>query len=215
MDMPADHEPVDETLLHQLKRCSPSAIADTKHEGVQTLASTIEPVHSDCVFAGMVRTVTLDPSELWAPVQTLDTARENEVIVVDASDSVNEAIWGELLSTYAIATGVQGVVTNGAVRDISGIRAIGFPVFARTVTPRGPSGSEEAERNVRVTVGGASIAPGDVLVGDESGVVAIEREAIEAVTSAANVIARTEGKVGKLIDEGTSLERAFEDAGMG
>ena len=213
--MAPDTEPVDRTVLDQLKQCSTSAIADTKHDSVQTLASAIEPVHTDCAFAGTVRTVSLDPSALWAPVQTLDTALEDEVVVVDADDSVNEAIWGELLSTFATTTGVTGMVTNGAVRDVSGIRDIGFPVFARAVTPRGPSGREEAERNVRVTVGGAPIGPGDVVVGDESGVVVIEREAVEDVASAAEVVAETEREVDRLIGEGRSLEQAFEDAGMG
>lgn len=213
--MATNNEPIDGNVLDRLERYSTSAIADTKHESVTTLAPAIEPVHSDCTFAGTVRTVTLDPSALWAPVRTLDTAFEDEVIVADTNDGVDEAVWGELLSTHANATGVRGVVTNGAVRDVSGIRDLGFPVFARGVTPRGPSGSEEVERNVRVTVGGAPIAPGDVLVGDESGVVAIERDAVEEVTSAAEAVVRTEREVVRLIEEGNSLERAFEDAGMG
>ncbi|WP_245634148.1 RraA family protein [Halalkalicoccus paucihalophilus] len=125
-----------------------------------------------------------------------------------------EAVWGELLSTYARSTGVRGVVINGAVRDVAGVRNLGFPVFARTVTPRGPSGRKEVERNVPVTIGGVSIDPGDVLVGDESGVVAIDRDAVEDVTSAAETIAQTEREVGQLIDEGRALEEAFEDAGM-
>lgn len=212
--MSTDSDRIDSTILDRLEQCSPSAVADTKHESVETLASTIKPIHSDCTFAGTVRTVVLDPTALWAPVQTLDTALEDEVIVVDTNDGVAEAVWGELLSTYARATGVRGVVTNGAVRDVAGVRDLGFPVFARTVTPRGPSGRNEVERNVQVTVGGASIDPGDVLVGDESGVIAIDRDAVEDVTSAAETVAQTERDVDQLIDEGRSLERAFEDAGM-
>lgn len=215
MDMSTDPEPLESELLDRLERCSTAAIADTNHEGVRTLAPAIEPVHSDCAFAGTVRTVVLDPAALWAPVQTLDTALEDEVVVVDADDSVDEAIWGELLSTYATECGVRGMVTNGSVRDASGIRDIGFPVFARAVTPRGPSGGEEAGRNVQVTVGGASIDPGDVLVGDESGVVVIECDVVEEVAEAADAVARKEREVDRLIGEGKSLQRAFEDAGMG
>lgn len=111
---------------------------------METLDSAIKPVHRDCTFAGIVRTVVLDPSALWVPVQTLDTALEDEVVVVDTNDSVNEAVWGELLSTYATAIGTRGMVTNGAVRDVAGIRDIRFPVFARTVPPRGPSGTSKS-----------------------------------------------------------------------
>jgi 4-hydroxy-4-methyl-2-oxoglutarate aldolase len=212
--MSTDSDRINPTILNRLEQCSPSAVADTKHESVDTLTAMIKPIHSDCTFAGTVRTVVLDPSALWAPVQTLDTALEDEVIVVDTNDNSEEAVWGELLSTYARSTGVRGVVTNGAVRDVAGVRDLGFPVFARTVTPRGPSGRKEVERNVPVTIGGVSINPGDVLVGDESGVVAIDRDAVEDVTSAAEIIAQTEREVGQLIDEGRALEEAFEDAGM-
>ena len=213
--MATDKDPVDSATLDGLKRCSTSAIADTKRESVRALAPDIEPVHSDCAFAGTVRTVTLDPSALWAPVATLDAAREGDVVVVDTEETVDEAVWGELLSTYAAAAGVRGMVTNGAVRDVAGIRDVGFPVFARAVTPRGPSGSEERERDVRVTVGDASISPGDVLVGDESGVVAVERDAVAEVAAAAAEIAETEREVERLIGEGRSLEGAFEEAEMG
>lgn len=213
--MPTDPEAIDTAVLNRLRRCSTSAIADTKHESVNSLSSAIEPVHADRAFVGTVRTVTLDPDALWAPVQTLDTALDGEVVVVDADDGVDEAIWGELLSTYADTVGVRGMVTNGAVRDVDGIRDVGFPVFARAVTPRGPSGSEEVERNVQVTVGGVLISPGDVLVGDESGVVVIERDAAAEVASRAEEIVETEREVDRLIGEGASLERAFEDAGMG
>jgi len=201
-------------VLDRLQNCTPPAIADAKHEGVQVLSGEIEPVHTDCAFAGTARTVTLDPSSLWAPAGALDSAREDEVVVVDADDRVDEAVWGELLSEHAVRTGVRAVVTNGAVRDVAGMRDAGFPAFARTVTPRGPSGREVADRNARVTVGGASIDPGDVLVGDETGVVVIDRDAVEEVASAAEDVAEAEGEVERLIDEGASLMEALDDAGI-
>lgn len=72
-----------------------------------------------------------------------------------------------------------------------------------------------AERNVQVAVGGISIDPGDVLIGDEFGVVAIDRDAVKDVTSAAERVAQTEHEVDRFIDEGRSLEQPFEDAGIG
>lgn len=212
--MATDVEPVDSELLDRLTRVSPAAIADTKHESVSVLAPAIEPIYAGEGFAGPARTVVIDPTACWPPVGTLDTAREDEVVVVDIDDSVEEAVWGELLSTYASKAGVSGVVTNGAVRDVDGIRDLGFPVFARALTPRGPSGTEEVDRNVPVTVGDAPIDPGDVVVADESGVVVIDRDAVEDVTAAAEAVAETERDVESLIHEGLSLERALEEAGM-
>lgn len=211
--MTEDAKPVDSTVLDRLERCSTAAISDTKHESVTTLGSGVEPVCTDGVVAGPVRTVTLDPTALSAPARTLDAASEDEIIVVDAG-STTEAVWGELLSTYAGEVGVRGLVTNGAVRDVGEVRDLGFPIFARAVTPRGPSGSEEAAQNEQVTVGGALIAPGDVVVGDVTGVVVIEHNAVEAVAAAAEAIAETEREVDRLIGEGRSLQQAFEDAGL-
>lgn len=212
--MTEEMDPSKEDLFDQLKSLSTSAIADTKHDGVTVIAPSVQPVHTACAVVGTARTVQLDAEALWAPVETLDEASEGEVIVVDTDECVDEAVWGELLSTYATATGVTGMVTNGAVRDVAGIREIGFPSFALARTPRGPSGSEEAETNVQVTVGDARIEPGDVIVGDESGVVVIERSAVDEVVPAAENIAEMEREVERLINEGKSLGMAFERAGM-
>ena len=203
-----------EDMLGRLEQLSTPAVADTKHGGVGVLHPTIEPIHDRCAFAGIARTVAIDPSAIWAPVQTLDSASSGEVIVVDVGDCVDEAVWGELLSQYAVANGVVGVVTNGAVRDISSVRDTGFPAFARASTPSGPSGSEEVGTNEPVTVGEVLIHPGDFLLGDESGVVVIDSEAIEKVLIEAETIAETEREVERLIGESDSLEGAFETAGM-
>lgn len=65
-------EPIDREVRNQLEKCSTSAIADTKHEGVKTLSSAIKPVHTDCTFAGTVRTVTLYQSESSSYLRIID-----------------------------------------------------------------------------------------------------------------------------------------------
>lgn len=212
--MTTGDDPPSEALIDRLEQLSTPVIADTKHEGVDVLSPAIEPIHHTCEVVGTARTVRLDPAMLCAPVQTLEEARKDEVVVVDTGDCVEEAIWGELLSTYASTIGVVGLVTDGAVRDIAGIRDLGFPTFARARTPRGPSGNEETSRNVGVTVGGAPIEPGDVIVGDETGVVVLERDGVDEIVQAAESIHGTEREVKRRIDDGESLERAFTAAGM-
>ena len=208
--MTSNTAPVDEVLLERFKRLSSGEIADTKLDTVTVLRPDIGALHTDCSVVGPVRTAMLDPSALCAPVGTLEDADEGEVVVIDADGCVDEAVWGDLLSAYATKRGVEGVVTNGAIRDVSGIRDLGFPAFARELTPRGPTGSgEEAERNVPVTVGGASIQPGDILVGDETGIVVIERDAAEDVLAAAEDIAEMERSVREHIDDGGALEDAL------
>ena len=207
--MTTGSDTIDESVVERFEHVSSGEVADTKLDAVSVLGPDIDPVHTDCEVVGTARTVTLDPSALCAPVTTLEKAHEGEVIVVDADDRIDEAVWGELLSRYAAATGVRGVITNGAIRDVTGIRDLGFPTFAKGRTPRGPSGSEPAERAVPVTVGGSSIEPGDILVGDETGVVVVKRDDATDVIEAAEEVAETEQGVRQKLDEGETLENAL------
>lgn len=207
--MTEDIPPIDDELLERSERLSSGEIADTKLDSVTVLRADIGALHTDCSVVGPVRTAMLDPSALCAPVGTLEDADEGEVVVIDTDGCIDEAVWGDLLSAYAIERGVGGIVTNGAMRDVSGVRELGFPAFARELTPRGPTGSEEAERNVPVTVGGASIQPGDILVGDETGVVVIERDAAEDVLAAAEDVAEMERDIREHVDGGGALEDAL------
>lgn len=70
--MSRTNEPINREVLDQLEKYSTSAIANTKHEGVKTLSSAIKPVHTDCTFAGTVRTVTLDQSESSSYLRRID-----------------------------------------------------------------------------------------------------------------------------------------------
>jgi regulator of RNase E activity RraA len=203
--------PLQEESIDRLARLSPAALSDANDDGVQVL-QRVDAVHANCTLVGTARTVRLDPDGLVAPIETLGRARSGEVIVIDAGD-VSEAVWGELLSTYAERNGVVGVVTNGAVRDVSRIRERSFPVFARAHTPRGPSGSEEDESDVPVTVDGVDIEPGDVLVGDEDGVAVVRRDVLEEAIEAAERVEADERAVRERIERGDDADRAFEPLG--
>lgn len=211
--MSADVKPLDEETITRLRQLSTSVVADTKHASVHVLTPTVEPAHVEDTVVGPARTVELDPEAIWPPIQTLDTAREGDIIVVDVDDCVHEAVWGELLSTYAVTTGVEGMVTNGAIRDIGGIRDVGFSVFAQARTPRGPSGSEETARNRPIRIGETQIESGDVVMGDETGVVVIERNCVGDVITAAESVAEKEHRVEQQITEGELLGEAFGEMG--
>ncbi|MFA9516172.1 RraA family protein [Halopenitus sp. H-Gu1] len=212
--MPTRTDPVNETLLDGFRELSTPVVADTKHQGVAVLSGSIEAIHAGCSVVGAARTTRVDPSAIWPPVETLVDADAGDVIVIDAGGCIEEAVWGELLSTYAETIGVAGMVTDGAVRDISEIRDLGFPVFAPARTPRGPSGSAEIERDVPIALGETVIEPGDIVMGDESGVAVIDRNAAEEILADAREIEETERAVRRHIDDGKSLEEAFEHAGM-
>ncbi len=104
-------------------------------------------------------------------------ATAGDVIVVAAGGRENPAIIGELLSGSARLKGVAGVVVDGAVRDSGRLRQWeDFVVFTRHVNPRGPSSMDHGIVNDVITFGGARVAPGDLILGDDDGLVVIPRE---------------------------------------
>lgn len=212
--MTTEFEQPDGELIERLQRLSTPNIADTNHESVQVISDPITPLHSACEFVGAARTVRLYPNALWIPLRTLENTCEGEVVVIDTDDCISEAIWGELLSTYADRKGSVGMVTNGAVRDIAAIRDLSYPIFARAHVPRGPSGTEEDAMNVTVTIGEATIDPGDVLVGDEDGIVVLRRGAVNEIIEAAENVDEKEREVKQRIKQGEDLDRILESVGM-
>jgi 4-hydroxy-4-methyl-2-oxoglutarate aldolase len=113
-------------------------------------------------------------------------AGAGDVIVVEAGGRDNPAVIGELLGGAARLKGVAGVVVNGAVRDSGRLRQWDdFPVFARHINPRGPSSMDEGVVNEVISFAGARVAPGDIILGDDDGLVVIPREQAEARLDAA------------------------------
>jgi regulator of RNase E activity RraA len=82
---------------------------------------------------------------------------------------------GEIMSHQAMALGIAAVVIDGAVRDSEAIRAMGFPMFAAGLNPNGPTKSVPGRLNHPISIGGVTVNPGDLVVGDADGVTVIER----------------------------------------
>lgn len=133
----------------------------------------LRPLHDGTVLAGPALTVKCRPGDNLMLHYALDIAQPGDVIVVDAGGDLTNALTGELMITYAIKKKVAGFVINGAVRDSAAIRKGSFPVFAAGVTHRGPYKDGPGEINVPIAINGMVIEPGDIIVGDDDGFVAI------------------------------------------
>ncbi|MGM0590128.1 MAG: RraA family protein [Halobacteriota archaeon] len=115
-----------------------------------------------------------------------DLADSGDVVVIE-TDGMARAAWGDTYINTSTEPGVAGGVVDGYVRDIGGFDEAGFPVFSRGATPRGPlnDGSLPGSVNVPVTVGGVTVRPGDIVVGDEDGVAVVPQERATKVLDAA------------------------------
>jgi regulator of RNase E activity RraA len=153
------------------------AISDRMNR-LYTMAPGIRNLTDDrLLILGPACTVKVYPGDNLMVHKALDIAQPGDVVVVDTSNSAMTAVLGELVSTKARHRGLAGFVVDGLVRDLAGIRALGdFPVYARGVTPTGPLHRGPGEINYPICAGGIVVFPGDIIVGDLSGVVVIPRE---------------------------------------
>ena len=147
--------------------------------------ASLRPMHAGGVLAGPAITVKARPGDNLMLHKALDIAEPGDVVVVDAGGDLTNALIGELMTAHAESRGVAGIVIWGAIRDAATIRASAFPVFAAGVTHRGPYKEGPGEVNVPIAIQGMVIRPGDLLLGDEDGLVCVRIEDAEEVLKTA------------------------------
>lgn len=147
--------------------------------------ANLRPMHGGGVLAGPAITVKAPPGDNLMLHKAIAMAEPGDVIVVDAGGDLTNALMGEMMLMQMERRGVAGVVINGAIRDAAYIRSHGFPVFAAGVTHRGPYKNGPGEVNVPVAINGMVFHPGDLVLGDEDGVLCVAFDDAEAVLTAA------------------------------
>lgn len=144
----------------------------------------ILPYHNGAALIGTALTVKTRNGDNLAIHAALRIARPGDVIVVDGGGDISQALIGEIILTHAETIGAAGFVIDGAIRDIGAIRKSSLPCYAKGVTHRGPYKNGPGSLNVPVSLGGLVIHPGDLIVGDEDGVVALSGEIARAILPA-------------------------------
>jgi regulator of RNase E activity RraA len=144
-------------------------------------------------------------------VEMIDSARAGDVGVIVMEGSLDVAAMGGLMGTAAKSRGMAGMVLDGAVRDVREIRALGLPVFARSVSPANAVGRfASVANNVPVECAGVTITPGDIVVASEEGVVVVPKDRAAEVLKRAEEIAQREQKMLPLIRKFKSVAKAVE-----
>ena len=143
----------------------------------------LRPYHRSGRMAGPAFTVKTRPGDNLMVLHAIQLAQPGDIIVVDGGGALTNALAGELMQLWAIQRKLGGFVLDGAVRDVAAYAAADFPCFARGVIHRGPYKDGPGEINVPVSVGGLVIEPGDLVVGDEDGLVAVSPTLLDTVLS--------------------------------
>ena len=130
---------------------------------------------------GRAVTAACTPPDFGAVVHALEHVGAGEVLLIAAAGDAVTAMIGEILSGHLRNRGAAGVVCDGAVRDVATLSGwTDFAVFSRSITPRGPTSAEHGTINAPVTIGGRRVTPGDLVIGDDDGLVALSPETARA-----------------------------------
>jgi regulator of RNase E activity RraA len=165
----------------------------------------IKPVDPGMHMAGSALTVWTRPCDNLVIYKALEMAQAGDVLVIATQGYTTNATWGELTSLIGHLRGLAGMVTDGVVRDRHEIVEIGFPVFACGFTPNSPLKDGPGKVNVPVTCGGATVRPGDILVGDADGVVVVPQELAETVLDGVSAIHAKEAAIRREIEAGLPI----------
>jgi regulator of RNase E activity RraA len=162
----------------------------------------VKPVDPTMKCIGTAVTLKGRPCDNLIVYKALEIAQPGDVIVIGLYNYTINSTWGDLTSLIAKQKNLAGMVTDGLVRDVFGIKEVGLPVFSRGSVPTSPFKDGPGEVNVPITCGGAMVRPGDIVFGDVDGVVVIPPEHVDQIVKKALQIAADEEKKVKDIKSG-------------
>jgi len=161
-------------IVDQFKNIPSSNLGDVM-ERLYCTDSSIFPLN-DTPMLGVAFTVKCPAGDNLLFHRALDLAQPGDVLVIDGQGCMERALAGEIMMHYCQSRGIAGVVVNGCMRDRAAIAKMKIPVYCKGITPQGPYKHGPGEINVPVCVGGQVVQPGDILVGDQDGIVVIRPE---------------------------------------
>ena len=207
-----DWERPDPNVVSALGAFDAPAVSDQMNR-LYTMAMDVRHLtHPDLHILGPACTVKCYPGDNLMVHKSLDIAQPGDVVVVDASTSMLTAVCGDLISTKARHRGIAGFVIDGLIRDIEAIEALGdFPVFARGITPIGPLHRGPGEIGHAIAAGGIVVNPGDIITGDQNGVVVVPRGLAEELLNRLRTKAENEADYTAAVQRG-EFSNAWVDA---
>ena len=171
----------------------------------------IQP-RSGLPLCGLAVTVNARPADNLMAHKALQVAQPGDIVVVSTGGNITSAVFGELMCRTAVAARLGGLVVDGAIRDVEGITALGFPAYSRSVSPGACDKDGPGEINVAISCGGTVVAAGDLIVGDRDGIAVVPRaHASEVLALVRDLVKKENARVAE-IDAGTIFKAEIDDA---
>jgi len=151
----------------------PTGILSDCMNRMQSMHGGIRPISRGMRVCGPAFTIQSVESNNWGGHQALSMVKAEDVLVIAARGSMQSAVWGHVMTVAAKRRGLAGVVVDGCIRDSAENRSDSLPIFARGICAAGPHKGWPCNLNVPVSCAGVAVLPGDIIVGDDDGVVVV------------------------------------------
>jgi len=191
-----------ENIKERLTRLDTACLCDCGKK-LRIMDPEIRPITRGVKMIGMAHTVHCK-ADFLTVIKALHDAKEGEVIVIDG-EGEKIALVGEMFAIEAQKKKLGGIVVNGGCRDVEGIRNINFPMFAKYITPQAGTSTKIFKTQVQVICGGVPVTPGDVVFGDNDGVIVMSEKEVSEILDTAENIQRIEEKAIKKMGEDKNL----------
>lgn len=198
----------EEEIREVLNKVSTPNISDAMHRAYGM--KNVHPLIRGKKIVGKAVTVYTMQGDWAKSVEAIDVAEKGEVIVIKTAGDA-EAVWGELATYSCLNKGIEGVVIDGAVRDVDDIRKLGYPIFAKREIPNAGESKGFGEINVRIICGGLEVNPGDWIVGDDNGVMVLPKQQVYEIARRALEVRKHEERVrAEIVEKKRTLAEVAE-----
>lgn len=185
---------------------STSHVADALKNltGTSNVVFGVKPIKSGLNISGEAVTAQTRSDDWGTVLKAIDQAEAGKILFLQSEDD-QSAIWGELTSKTAQNKGIKGTIVYGAVRDISAVKSMNYPVFSRSIVPNAGAPLNKGRVNIPLQLGDLTVYPGDFVIADDGGVVVVPQEKLRETLEESLKIKNKEEKILELVNEGKSL----------